>query len=171
MYSDFIFDIALAMNFIVASYFFIILLFSTGYRVHSFIIIAGVLLFMVMPSGDFIKGINTAILIDGITAFTLTMFLFIDKLAWKQALILCFATLCHIMIIYDLTIASTWFSVFFYNYYDELIITVGLTQMAVSYDGINTALRNIREFIFRVSLHSWGYSKSNTSFKIREKGT
>jgi len=168
-------NIAVLLMFGMAIYFSIILFFGTGYRIHSFIIVVSCIIGLLIPeAGDdslkeCLRLANTSILLDGVTAFTLTMFLFFDKLAWKQSLLLAFATLCHIMIIYDLTNTSTWFSLFFYNYYDELIITVGLTQMAVSYHGINTALRSIREFIFRVSLHSWGYSKNNTSYKIREK--
>ena len=116
MYEDLMFNIAVSMSSVMAIYFFIILCSSKGYKVHSFIIVIYCLVCIYMPESDFIKETNTSILIDGITAFTLTMFLFVDKLAWKQALILCFATLCHIMIIYDLTIASSLFSLFFYSF-------------------------------------------------------
>ncbi len=171
MYSDLMFNIAVSMSFVMAIYFFIVLCFSKGYRIHSIIIVLYCLVGIYMPESNFIKETSTAILIDGVTAFTLTMFLFLDRLAWKQALLLAFATVCHIMIIYDLTIASTWFSVFFYNYYDELIITVGLIQMAVSYNGINTAFRNIWELIHGCSFHCGSYSQSYTAPKIREKSS
>jgi len=111
MYSDLMFNIAVSMSFVMAIYFFIVLCFSKGYRIHSIIIVLYCLVGIYMPESNFIKETSTAILIDGVTAFTLTMFLFLDRLAWKQALLLAFATVCHIMIIYDLTIASTWFSV------------------------------------------------------------
>ena len=143
------------------AYFFIILCTSRGHRIHAFIIFTASIIGINMPDSDFFKETNTAILLDGITAFTLTMFLFVDRLAWKQAVILCFATLCHIMIIYDLTIASTWFSVFFYNYYDELIITVGLTQMAVSYDGMVNGITNLFRAGQRGVLRFFTYSSCN----------
>lgn len=158
--SNLIYDTAITVNLVVAVYFFIILCFGNGYRIHAFILAVSSIIAMCMPISDFFKETNTMILLDGITAFILTMFLVFDKLAWKQALVLAFATLCHVMIIYDLTITSSWFSLFFYNYYDELIIAVGLTQMAVSYDGINTALRNIRELVSWVRFNSWCYTKS-----------
>ena len=96
---------------------------------------------------EYIYNRNVSVLWDGATALILSMFLVFDKLAWKQALLLAFATLCHIMIIYDLTIASSIFSLFFYSFYDELIITIGILQMMVSYDGLITALGSIRKSI------------------------
>lgn len=74
--------------------------------------------------------------LSGLTAFALTMRLWCDNAAWKQALILAFATFVHFMVIYDLTKVSSWFSLFFYNYYDELIIIAGLSQMMVSWNGM-----------------------------------
>ena len=81
-----------------------------------------------------------------IALFMLTILL-IDKQAWKHALILAFAATCHFMIIYDLTIHSSIVSDLFYAWYDELIIMVGILQMAISYNGLSNALRNMRGFI------------------------
>ena len=86
-------------------------------------------------------------------------------MAWKHALILAFAALCHNMIIYDLTIHSSFISNSFYTWYDELIIMVGLLQMAISHNGLTNALGNVREHILRFSFYTWCYSKSYTSFK------
>ena len=95
------------------------------------------------------------------------MFLVFDKTAWKQALLLAFATVCHGMIIYDLTIASSIFSLFFYSFYDELIITIGILQMMVSYDGFTTALSNIRKSISWTASDIRSYSQRLSS---SEKG-
>ena len=106
---------------------------------------------------------NVFVLWDGATAFILTMFLVFDKSAWKQALILAFAVLCHIMIVYDLTISSSWFSVFFYNFYDELIIVAGILQLTVSYDGFTRSLNNLQGLLFRWFLnHNSGGSSLPT---------
>jgi hypothetical protein len=93
--------------------------------------------------------------------------LMIDKQAWKHALILAFAALCHYMIIYDLTVYSSFVSNVFYNWYDELIITVGVIQMVISHNGLISALRNIREYILRISFYCWHYSKSIATPKRR----
>ena len=102
------------------------------------------------------------ILWDGVTAAILSLFLFFDKIAWKQAVLLSVATLCHAMIVIDLTIQSTWFSLFFYNYYDELIILVGVSQMAVSHNGIYTALRAVRKHLRWLCVYKRRFSKGNT---------
>jgi hypothetical protein len=80
------------------------------------------------------------IYIDGIFALLLSFAFFFDKNAWKYALTLCFAVLCHIMILLSLKNGSYGF---FYNWYDELIIATQLTMMAVSYDGTIRTLRDI----------------------------
>lgn len=143
-----------SLCYILAAYFFIILIFGTeNNRVHAAIIFWASLLnvIFVLPEStnlaEYIHNRNVSVLWDGATALILSMFLVFDKTAWKQALLLAFATLCHIMIIYDLTIASSIFSLFFYSFYDELIITIGILQMMVSYDGFTTALGSIRKSI------------------------
>jgi len=167
--------LSLDLIYVMAVYFLLILLFGGAEnRVHSAIILLSSALnvtFQLPEPTDltsYIFNRNVFVLWDGITAFMLTMFLIFDRVAWKQALILCFATLCHLMIIYDLTIASSWFSQFFYNYYDELIITVGLTQMAISYNGIYTALRTIRKFVRGFDVNNWRSSAGNASLKSGE---
>ena len=84
----------------------------------------------------------------------------VDKQAWKHALILAFAALCHFMIIYDLTIHSSFVSNVFYAWYDELIIMVGILQMAISHDGLTNALGRIRGFISGFTNDSRDYSSS-----------
>lgn len=81
--------------------------------------------------------------LSGLTALALTMIFWRDDAAWKQALILAFATFVHNMVLLDLTITSNWFSLFFYNYYDELIIIVGLLQLWVSKNGMVNGINNL----------------------------
>lgn len=81
-----------------------------------------------------------------IALFMITILL-IDKQAWKHASILAFAALCHFMIIYDLTIHSSFASNIFYTWYDELIIMVGMLQMAISHNGLINALGRMRRFV------------------------
>ena len=88
---------------------------------------------------SYIEVIQILILIDGATAMAITMFLNKDKKAKYQAAILAFAVSCHTMILYSIKLESVGF---FYTYYDELIITVAIAQMAVSYDGFIRATIN-----------------------------
>ncbi|PHS02401.1 MAG: hypothetical protein COA78_21005, partial [Blastopirellula sp.] len=81
-----------------------------------------------------------------IALFMITILL-VDKQAWKHALILAFAAMCHFMIIYDLTVYSSFVTNLFYAWYDELIITVGMLQMAISYNVFSNSLRGMRRFI------------------------
>lgn len=89
----------------------------------------------------------------------------VDKIAWKHVLILAFAALCHYMILYDLTVHSSFVSDLFYAWYDELIIMVGILQMAISHDGLTNALSNARKHILRFSFYYRACSKSFSSHK------
>ena len=148
-YDTLLLNIAVLLMPCMAIYFFIILCFGSGKRCHSFFILLSCIIGMQIPIAtdysfeEFIKGINISVLIDGLTALSLSMILFLDKLAFKHVILLSFATITHIMVIYDTTIESSYFSLFFYSYYDELIITIGLLQMAVSYDGLRGACVNL----------------------------
>lgn len=161
--------------YVLAAYFLFILAFGGGgNRVHAAIIFLASSLNVIFELplstnvAEYVHNRNVFVLWDGATALILAMFLAFDKIAWKQALLLAFATLCHIMIIYDLTIASSIFSLFFYSFYDELIITVGILQMMVSYDGFITALGRLQEFISWRSSDSRGFSECLSS--PRESG-
>lgn len=90
---------------------------------------------------EYIGKRNFMIKLDGVFALMMSMFLHKDKSAWKHSLLLAFAALCHIMILLNLKTDSY---TFFYTWYDELIIIVGLLQMVVSRDGITEALRSIQ---------------------------
>lgn len=79
------------------------------------------------------------ILIDSATAFILLTNQFVSRFSIKIAATLAFAVLCHSMILlYKITTLSEvkTLTIGFYTYYDELIATVGILQLLVSYDGI-----------------------------------
>ena len=149
---------------------FLILLFSDkNYFLCSIIIllscIANILIvdiFELTASMDYYDERGLLIKLDGIAAVVLTALYFKDKLAFKMSLLLMFSVVCHTMIIYDLTVHSSFVSNLFYTWYDELIIMVGILQMVISSDGITSALRRIREHLLRISFYSWCYSKSFT---------
>ncbi len=136
-----------------AVYFLFIILFGNkGEKPHAVIIFLSCLLNIAIPLKEsidlstYISNRSVYILLDGATALALTMFMMFDKTAWKQALLLSFATLCHIMIILSL---KNHHAGFFYTWYDELIIAVGLLQMMVSYDGFINALSNLQVLLLR----------------------
>jgi hypothetical protein len=166
-------DIAGNLVYIIAAWFLLIFIFSSReYKVHAFIISLASIINLstnnLVADFTYEQDVSISILFDGVTALILTMFLVFDKVAWKLALLLAFAVLCHIMIIYDLTIASSPFSSIFYNWYDELIITVGLLQMGVSYNGMVDAIRRIQVFAFGSGIVTSGYSQSLPTQKTRE---
>ncbi len=107
---------------------------------------------------EFLLERERLIRLDGITAIALA-FAF-AKPAFKQAALLAFATLCHTMVLYDLTSNSMQISLFFYNWYEELIILTGLLQMAAAHDGITSSLYGIRESLFRVRVNYNSFRKT-----------
>ena len=91
-------------------------------------------------AGDYVERKEFLIMLEGATALSMVMFLRRDKIAWIQAPLLCFGMLCHIMLILSIKNAHAGF---FYNWYDELIIAIGLLQMVVSYNGLRGATVNL----------------------------
>jgi len=151
--------------YIMAFYFSFMFLFGDRQdKVHAFIISLFALLNIftsieISTSTDqsyvsaFIEDTHISILWDGATALILTMFMVFDKTAWKQAILLAFAVLCHTMIIYNLTMQSFWLSLFFHSYYVELITLTGLLQIMVSYNGFIRAFNNLQELLLRTILY------------------
>ena len=120
----------------------------------------------------YVYELELAISLNGLVALSLTMVMNLDRTAWKQALLLAFATFVHTMVLCDLTIASSWFSEFFFDHYDGFIILVGLLQIWVSYDGMvkgfNNAFRRIQSVLFRFIFHYYRIRKSlSTQKKIK----
>lgn len=179
--TDFIAD---RLMLVIAIYFLLItLLGKPEYKIHSFIIFASsILAFITLPEVP--KGLSDiqytawsakdcglSVRWDGATGLILVMFSNIDKKAEKQALILVFAVVCHFVIIYDLIINSSWFTNLFYSFYGELIIVIGLLQMAVSWDAFNGTLNRISRFIDRFSSRSVDFTKSFLKQTKSEKKT
>jgi hypothetical protein len=131
----------------------------------AFVNILFVDVFGLVDSLSYLESKAVLIKYDGAFAVCMTMFLVKDRLACKHSILLAFAVLCHTMILWDLQITSSFVSLFFYSWYDELIILVGILQMAISRNGLNSALRGIRQHILRISFSVWCYSKSFTILK------
>lgn len=168
--------LTISIAYLVAPFFlFIIILGDREYLPHAAILflmaftnILFVDVFKVLDPLSYIQSKEILIKYDGAIAIAMTMFLFKDKLALKQSLLLAFAVLCHTMILYKLTIHSSIISAFFYTWYDELIIMVGILQMVISRNGLISALRNVREHILRLSFYCWCFIKGFSLFKKRE---
>ncbi len=163
---------SLILCYVIAAYFLFIVIFSDSeYKVHATIIFlsSSLNIYFTLPQStnitEYIYNRNLSILWDSVTMLILVAFIAFDRVAWKQALLLSFATLCHIMIICHLTIGQSMFSLFFYSYYDELVIMVGILQIMVSYNGFIAALRSIREHLFRTSLYLRRLSKGIPTYK------
>jgi len=147
-----------------AVYFLVIAIFGSGQsKRHSAIIFASafVLIFCSYPAtsdiNQYIINRNLDLIYEVLTCVALMMILAFDRDAWKHLLLLTFAVLCHIMIIYRLTIEYTMLSHWFYSYYDELLILIGLSQMVVSRDGFRESLEVVLVLLrrFRVNARSF----------------
>lgn len=154
-------------------FFFILLFFGERkYMASSFLIAASCVLNLIVDdpinqnfSGDekerlFVLEINIAILWDSAIALILITSKFFNQASGKQASLLSFAVLCHIMLVYDLTVQSYFVTNLFYNWYVELIILVGMLQMAVAYNGFMGALSSLRKHIRWLLNNSGGSSTS-----------
>lgn len=117
---------------------------------------------------SYIETLNTIILIDSSFALSCTMILKLSPSAWKHSLLLCFATLCHCMVL--LSLKHEYASIF-YLWYDELIILIGLLQMVISYNGFTTALRNIQGLLYRRNADSNSVSSGLPPQKKRKVKT
>lgn len=147
--------LAVNISLLMAIFFLFIFVFSTvEYKASSFIIfLSSILLYntysdpLTIPTiENYTKNVGVSMLWDGATAMILTTALSVDKLAVKQALLLAFATTCHIMVLCDLPISSNVVTNMFYTFYDELIILVCIAQMAISHDAFTTALFRLYKF-------------------------
>tara|TARA_R110000850_G_scaffold202489_1_gene328449 strand:+ start:268 stop:771 length:504 start_codon:yes stop_codon:yes gene_type:complete len=144
--------VSLIIKTIVVYFLFIAVFGNSKDKPHAVIVFLSCLvlvLFPLTPSVDTFsyienKGVYTCL--DGVTALILTMFMNVDKTAWKQAALLSFATLCHIMVILSLINQQAGF---FYNWYSELIFLIGILQIMVSYDGFIHALSNLQALLLR----------------------
>ncbi|MCJ8292901.1 MAG: hypothetical protein MJK15_00710 [Colwellia sp.] len=157
--------------YLIVAYFGIITVFgNSNTRIHSSILcVSGILSIAFakeaatsLTIAEYVYRVNISMIWDGLTAVLLTIFLVFDKTAWKQALLLCLAVFSHMMIVQDLTGQQTSFSHFFYDYYGVLIISVGLLQLAASYDGISDAISNVQDTYHRHTFYRLHSDKGRT---------
>jgi len=102
---------------------------------------------------------NIAILWDSAIVLILITSKLFNQASGKQAILLSFAVLCHIVVVYDLTVQPYYITNLFCVWYVELIILVGLLQMAVSYNGFIGSLSNLQGIIRRFFNNSGGNRK------------
>ena len=96
---------------------------------------------------DYVQALEVLIKIDAITVLFLCLSYKFNKFSMQQAVLVAFATICHAMLLYELTISSNYISDLFYSYYDELIILVGVLQIMAARNGIISAYTRIREYL------------------------
>jgi len=185
-YLIFIDLVARAIAIVLAIYFvFILLSGDSKYKKHAFVLVAYSAIYYFMPALDqssltykqsYMQDVNVSMMIEGATGFAMLLCLPLgDKLAKFQALILAFAVMCHVMVYCNLKGDPEWIQAIaygFYAFYDELIILVGLMQMAVSYNGFitayNNSLRKLQSFVLRTRVYSNYLRKSLSARKKRE---
>ena len=122
-------------------------------------------------SMTFIEEVGLLIKVDGVTAVLIMALCDKERLADTMLCLLAFSISCHTMIIYDLIVVETGLTSFVYAWYNELIMSIGIIQMAICRNGINSALRNIRHYILRLSFYTWYYIKISLKTKAREVRT
>lgn len=152
---------------------FILLLFSNkNYFWCSIVVLMSVVanvaiidIFRITNDMNFVQEVGVLLKLDGFTAITLTYLFFIDKLAFRMCLLIGFAVLSHFMVIYELTVHTSYVSRLFYNWYEVLIFTIGLLQMAITINGIISAPRNVWRYLQRFSFYSRSCGKGLSVFK------
>lgn len=154
---------------------FLILFGDIRVKISSFIVFLSSLFIMITASWDFtvignivsdddyVADVGISILWDGVTGLILVMFLVYDENAWKQALLLAFATLWHTVVLSYLTTDSAVIedSLMFFNiWYYEFIILVSLLQLWVSRDGMADAVRRVEIYYYRdrISVNNYNCS-------------
>lgn len=143
---------SLLIVYLMAPFFFIILLFGErSLRSCSLVIFTSCALNLLSDNAldlslspieieqSFIYYCNVAILWDSACALLLITSKLFNQESGKQALLLCFAVLCHIMVAYGL-------NSFFRSWYVELILIIGLLQMLVAYHGFRAASIELWKF-------------------------
>lgn len=138
---------------VVTALFFVIKLIGGGSadRRHSLILCFLCVLYFMTPEinanqtpelyeAAFIEALFIEILITGVGMIMMFMLVFFDKKAFAQAVILTFIIFINFMLTWHYTISSLEF---FKSYFNELIITLSILQIAVSYDGFTGSISNI----------------------------
>lgn len=182
-YLIFIDLVARTVSIVLAVYFiFILLSGDSKYKRHSFVLVVYSAIYFFMPELDqtsltyresYTQDVNVSMLIEVAAGLAMVCLLPFDRLAKFHSLILAFAVICHCMVYCNLKVDPEWIQTIasgFYTFYDELIILVGLMQMAVSYNGIITVYNNgVRKL---QSFNNWRYNCTNylrTCLSARKK--
>ncbi len=154
-YSDLIYNARSYFPVITALFFIINLIGGKSEdRNHSLILCFLCALYFMTPNLDialsksmyfnaYIEALFVEILITGAGMLIMFLAATFDKLAFKHALILAFIILTNFMLTWHYTVSS---SPFFYNYFDELIITASFLQIMVSRNGFIGAISSIFRF-------------------------
>jgi len=184
-YSIFIDLVARTVAIALAIYFiFILLAGDSKYKRHSLVLVVYSVVYFFMPSldqdsltykADYLQAVDISMMIEGAAGLAMAYFLSKDSLAKYHAGILVFAIVCHFMVYYKIKGDPEWIQAIaygFHAFYDELIIIVGLLQMAVSKNGITTAYNNapgkLQNLVFWAGVCSNHLRKSLLSRKKRE---
>ena len=180
MYDYYLDMIAINQMTVMAIFFFIILIFGKlEYKLHSLVIFTSSILAyflafdsLIIPTkSQYVNDLMISMSWDGVSGLIMTMFLTYDKKASKQAALLAFAVTVHTVVLWDQDIHSSFISSITYYWYDELIITIGLLQMMVSYNGFINAFSGLSRFAIRAILCSHGLGKGLLARKERASKT
>jgi len=184
-YNIFIDLVARAISIVLAIYFiFVLILGDSRYKRHSLVLVLYSIVYYFMPELDqtsltykasYMQDVSVSMMIEGAAGFAMVLSMPFDRLAKHQAVILVFAVTCHAMVYCHYQEDPQWILPIAYGFqafYDELIILVGLMQMAVSYNGLITAysnaLRKLQGFVFLAGVCSNYLRKSLSARKKRE---
>lgn len=98
--------------------------------------------------------------LSGLAAILLSLIPVHRDIALKHSLILIFAVLCHFGIIWELTKTSNFASYFVYEYYKQLIYSVGIMQMLVTLNGFTRAFIGILDALSNVVFRRFRFHQS-----------
>lgn len=148
------------------------------YKVHSFILLSYFILSIFIPElnksaltygRDWIDQCFISLQIAGATSLALLIFLPLDKLNKYHWIILILTVVTHSMVTSYLEVRDRdhWvviYGMYFYDYYDELIILTYLAMIGVSYNGLNTAYNNslgaVQRFIYGPDVYYDRFSRA-----------
>ena len=105
---------------------------------------------------------------DTLTAAALSICMMHDKRAAHQALLLCLIWPITGAMIYELQVGVSVITGFVYIFYTEILITIGVMQMMISYDGFTIAIGNARAVCERFSSVCAGFVTGDTSSNAEE---
>ena len=144
----------------VALYFLLIAFFGVRRgRIHGVIISlsSALMLGFIFAYSDTSKGqINRyvdfriiSMIISVFTAKVLMIFSDFDSKTIAQSSIYLCIALCNAAIAFDLSVSQTEFTLFFYKFFDEMVIILCLLQMYISHAGFTRSLGHIQPLLYK----------------------